>query len=463
MNADYIRLLQVFFSIADLIVLNISYIVAKNTYEETAESRFYYRYHQYWIIINWFWITISLLGGMYRARYILYFFKFLKKTAGGALIFFLLVLIYLHLPRLILLSNSMVYLCIVLFLCGLGLNRVLYLGIREWVKKAVHSRRRILLIGFNSLSVKLASYIESEEFNVNVMGFVDDKPILADPKKYPVQERLERTMDVARTWQINEMYTTIMPENNARVFQIMDEAEKALIRFRIVPDFREFVDRPVEFDQLFDIPLLSLRREPLEFVLNRFNKRLFDIIFSLLVTVFILSWLFPLLGLLIYLESPGPVLFRQLRSGKNKKPFWCYKFRSMTANNGKEAVQATRHDARVTRIGRFIRRTSLDEFPQFLNVLKGEMSIVGPRPHMLLHNEQFQLMEHQYVIRQFLKPGITGWAQINGFRGEITEPAHIKKRVEHDLWYLENWSILLDMEIVFLTVYNVFKGEEKAY
>jgi putative colanic acid biosysnthesis UDP-glucose lipid carrier transferase len=463
MNTDYIRFLQVFFIIADLIVLNLSYVVGEITYEESPESRFYYRYHQYWIILNWFWITVSLLGGMYRARHILYFFKFAKKTAATALVFSLLVLIYLHLPRLILLSDRIVYLSLVLFLCGLGLNRVLYLGRREWVKKAVHSRRRILLIGYNELSLKLAFYIESEEFNVSIMGFVDEKPIRADPEKYPIQEQLEHTMELTRTWQINEIYTTIMPENNAQVFRIMNEAEKALIRFRIVPDFREFVDRPVEFDQLLDIPLLSLRREPLEFVLNRFNKRLFDIVVSLFVTVFILSWLVPLLGLLIYLESPGPVIFSQQRSGKNKKPFWCYKLRSMTINKDKEAIQATRHDARVTRIGRFIRKTSLDEFPQFFNVLKGEMSIVGPRPHMLLHNEEFQLMEHQYVIRQFLKPGITGWAQINGYRGEITEPVHIKKRVEHDLWYLENWSIMLDMEIVFLTAYNVVKGEEKAY
>jgi putative colanic acid biosynthesis UDP-glucose lipid carrier transferase len=181
-----------------------------------------------------------------------------------------------------------------------------------------------------------------------------------------------------------------------------------------------------------------------------------------LVTIFILSWLIPLLGLLIKLESKGPILFVQLRSGKNNKPFRCYKFRSMGENKD-PSVQATKNDMRVTKIGRFIRKSSLDEFPQFLNVLKGEMSIVGPRPHMLKHTEDFASKADEYMVRQFLKPGITGWAQVNGYRGEIRELVHIKKRVEYDLWYLENWSLWLDVRIMFLTVYNVFKGEENAY
>jgi putative colanic acid biosynthesis UDP-glucose lipid carrier transferase len=135
----------------------------------------------------------------------------------------------------------------------------------------------------------------------------------------------------------------------------------------------------------------------------------------------------------------------------------------MTANKESDSVQATRNDKRVTKIGKFMRKTSLDEFPQFVNVLKGQMSIVGPRPHMLKHTEDFAILADDYMIRQFLKPGITGWAQVNGYRGEITELIHIKKRVEYDLYYLENWSLSLDLKIIFLTVYNVFKGEENAF
>ncbi|HRI24408.1 MAG TPA: sugar transferase, partial [Ferruginibacter sp.] len=149
---------------------------------------------------------------------------------------------------------------------------------------------------------------------------------------------------------------------------------------------------------------------------------------------------------------------------KNKQTFWCLKFRSVKAGK-KEAdlKQATRNDARVTRIGRIIRKTSLDEFPQFLNVFKGEMSLVGPRPHMLKHTTDYSKVVDDYMIRQFLKPGITGWAQINGYRGEITNPEQIKMRVNKDLWYLENWSLWLDIQILFLTIYHVLKGNKNAF
>jgi putative colanic acid biosynthesis UDP-glucose lipid carrier transferase len=212
-----------------------------------------------------------------------------------------------------------------------------------------------------------------------------------------------------------------------------------------------------------DFTVLSARKEPLEDIKNRVKKRVFDIVVSLGVIIFIFTWLYPLLAIIIKLQSRGPVFFAQLRTGRNKKPFWCYKFRSMRLNNDSDNRQACMHDDRITPIGRFIRRTSLDEFPQFFNVLLGYMSIVGPRPHMLSHTEQYSQIVDNYMLRQFLKPGITGWAQINGYRGETKEPGLMEKRVEHDIWYMENWSVMLDLKIVFFTVINMFKGEKNAY
>ena len=194
---------------------------------------------------------------------------------------------------------------------------------------------------------------------------------------------------------------------------------------------------------------------------NFILKRLFDIVFSLVVIIFILSWLLPVLIIIIKLESSGPGIFKQIRSGKNNYPFWCYKFRSMRVNN--ISVQATLGDHWTTAIGAFIRKTSLDELPQFINVLFGDMSIVGPRPHMLKHTEEFSLITDQYMDRHFLKPGITGWAQINGYRGEIKEHDQLLKRIEHDIWYIENWSITGDINIIIKTITNVFQGEENAY
>jgi putative colanic acid biosynthesis UDP-glucose lipid carrier transferase len=152
-----------------------------------------------------------------------------------------------------------------------------------------------------------------------------------------------------------------------------------------------------------------------------------------------------------------------MRTGRNDKPFYCLKFRSMRVNKTSEHIQATKNDTRVTKIGYFIRKTSLDEFPQFLNVFLGDMSIVGPRPHMIKHTSDFSKMVKHYMVRQFLKPGITGWAQINSFRGEITHPNQLKLRIQSDLWYLENWNIWLDIRIIFLTFYQVFIGDKNAY
>ena len=463
MNTSFLRFVQMFFIIADLFVLNIIYLLSESFFEENAESKYYYRYIQFWVVLNWFWITLVFLGGVYQAKYILYFEKFLKQSIRLFGVWAILVLAYLYLPRRIALSQALVFSTVGLALLGVLFNRLLYLGIREWVKRTVYSNRKILILGYNSLARKLASYLDAEELNIKIMGFLDDKTSPTKNGGYPVYSNLDDALKLSKQLRVNEIYSTIMPENNAKVYKIMEQAEKELIRFKVVADFTQFIDKPIYIDFIRDMPILAIRREPMEKVVNRFNKRVFDLAVSSFVTVFILSWLVPILGLLIYIESPGPIFFAQIRSGKNNKPFRCYKFRSMRPNKEANSTQATRNDNRVTRIGRIIRKTSLDEFPQFINVLKGEMSIVGPRPHMLKHTIGFSSMEDQYMIRQFLNPGITGWAQINGYRGEVTELHHIKKRVEYDLWYLGNWSLWLDIKIVFLTAYNVFKGEENAF
>ena len=196
---------------------------------------------------------------------------------------------------------------------------------------------------------------------------------------------------------------------------------------------------------------------------NRYIKRTFDLIFSCFVLFFILSWLYPLLAILIKLDSRGPVIFKQHRSGRDNKSFWCYKFRSMRVNSDCHHRQASRNDDRITALGRFLRRTSLDEFPQFINVLIGNMSVVGPRPHMLKHTEQYRHVIKNYMVRHYSKPGITGWAQINGYRGETLQTEAMEQRVEHDIWYLENWSVYLDIKIILRTISQVLLGHINAY
>lgn len=192
-------------------------------------------------------------------------------------------------------------------------------------------------------------------------------------------------------------------------------------------------------------------------------KRLFDFSFSLLVTVLLLSWLVPLLGILIKIESRGPVFFKQLRTGKGGKPFYCLKFRSMRLSSDADSRQASRGDSRITRMGAFIRKTSIDELPQFLNVLRGDMSVVGPRPHMLQHTEDYARRITGFMERHAVTPGITGWAQVKGYRGETRELSAMENRVQADIWYLRNSSFRLDLRIVGLTILQSVRGHENAF
>ncbi|MCL4149955.1 UNVERIFIED_CONTAM: hypothetical protein GTU68_044056, partial [Idotea baltica] len=202
---------------------------------------------------------------------------------------------------------------------------------------------------------------------------------------------------------------------------------------------------------------------PFKRVCNQFVKRFFDVFLSLFVIIFVLSWLTPVLALIIKLESKGPVFFKQSRNGFNYQEFDCYKFRSMMVNQNAHLHQATKGDLRITKIGAFIRKTSIDELPQFFNVLFGDMSVVGPRPHMVSHTNMYAQRIDKFMVRHFVKPGITGLAQVSGFRGEIETDKDIINRVKFDIFYIENWSILLDSKIIYQTLMNAIKGEEKAY
>ena len=259
------------------------------------------------------------------------------------------------------------------------------------------------------------------------------------------------------------MFYTLPLTNTNEIKELIDFCDKFMIRFKLVPDFRGFIFKRVNIDFFEDVPVITLREEPLRDFVNRFAKRTFDIIFSSFVIIFILSWLYPLIAILIKLSSRGPVLFKQERSGLNNEIFLCYKFRSMRLSNDSDIKQASKGDSRITRIGKFLRKSSIDEFPQFINVLIGDMSIVGPRPHMLLHTEEYSSLIKKYMVRQLVKPGITGIAQVRGYRGETKEVEDMEGRVRLDVWYIENWSLPLDINIVFLTIWNVFKGDEKAY
>ncbi|MBA2563435.1 MAG: undecaprenyl-phosphate glucose phosphotransferase [Chitinophagaceae bacterium] len=463
MNKQFLRFLQATLFSLDVIILNLVFIICKAFFNEHIPNQYSNSYFEYWILINSFWVIFAWFGRVYSEKSILSFELFSARTMKAYIIWFTFLILYLFFTKEVILSRLFILTTIVAFGFGLFLNRFAYIGIKMYLKKANQLVKRILIIGYNKTSKKLALYLEQEGINTEILGFTENEKNVNELSHYPIISDIDLSVEVSKQLKVDEIFSTITPEQDPRLYHLIRQAEDECIRFRIVPDFSVFIKGPFHVSYFNDMPILTLRSESLDDFNNRVKKRVFDIFFSFFVIVFILSWLVPLLSILIFLESRGPIFFSQLRTGKNKKTFRCYKFRSMYVNKDAEVKQATKDDKRITKIGKILRRTSLDEFPQFLNVLIGNMSIVGPRPHMVTHTDHYSKIVNQYMVRHFSKPGITGWAQINGYRGQIEEPAQIRKRVEYDIWYLDNWSLLLDIKIVFLTVFNVLKGEEKAY
>lgn len=316
--------------------------------------------------------------------------------------------------------------------------------------------RNVVTVG-NGKSVEQLEtfFIQNPDYGYKLVNKFD----LLHNKKDQIEECLAFVLEN----QVDEIYCSLSDLSNTDVSKFIDFTDNNLKILKFLPDNKEILSRNLVFDYYDYIPVISLRNIPLDQSTNKVIKRVFDIIFSLFIIIFVLSWLIPILGIMIKLESKGDIFFRQKRNGLNYKEFYCYKFRSMELNDIADLYQVSKNDPRITRIGRWIRKTSIDELPQFFNVLMGDMSVVGPRPHMVSHTEMYARRIDKFMVRHFIKPGITGLAQTKGFRGEVENDKDIIYRVKFDIFYLENWSLLLDLKIIFLTVYNALRGEAKAY
>ncbi len=461
MNNRFSRLLHFYGVAVDYLSLNAIYLTSWYWLQDKGGDEPTYVY--FWIGLNLAWFLTSKYCYLYTETYLSSFELFYRRSFRTYLYWLALILTFLFFTRQQQLSQLLVI--GVLFSQGIMmlLNRLLFFALRRYMREKAMLTRKVLILGYNDTAKKLTSYLEEEDSLASIVGYCEEPGNIRELTKYPVLAGLDDALNVSFQHSVHEIYTTLAPEQNQSIYRLMKEAERACIRVHFIPDLRLFMNRNYHVQFLGDMPVLAIRKEPLEDSVNQLKKRVLDIVISLLVIVFVLSWLVPLLSLLIYIESPGPVFFKQLRSGRNNTPFWCLKFRSMKMNKDANAKQATRNDSRITKIGRIIRKTSLDEFPQFINVLRGDMSLVGPRPHMLRHTDDYSSQLDDFMVRHFVKPGITGWAQVNGFRGETKTLADMQGRIERDVWYLENWSLWLDMKILFLTAYNMVKGEKNAY
>ena len=352
---------------------------------------------------------------------------------------------------------------------GLLLARLIERGIILYLRSKGKNTQSILFVGNDPANLMLYhDMLENSSAGTYVKGYYADEPIENAPEQFvhlgnlqQLNAQMEEDKDKTNLG-IDLLFCCLSHDESAFINRVIHFCDNHVVHFYYVPRMSGNLHLRLIPELYGDVTLFTNRREPLTFIENKFLKRTFDIVVSALTCLVLLPFL-PIVALIIKMQSPGPLFFVQNRTGLNGHTFKCYKFRSMHVNNQADTLQATKDDPRKFPFGEFMRKTNIDEFPQFFNVLKGDMSIVGPRPHMMLHTEMYGKLIDKYMVRHFCRPGITGWAQVTGFRGETKELWQMEERIRRDIWYLENWTFWLDLKIILKTALSIIRPDKQAY
>ena len=411
------------------------------------------------VYINILWIALSFYTGFYKVYRFTNFFRVITLLVNQFIFFFLVYFAYFGIFKEGQIVNNQL-LIFVSVLIGITVVKFLSFFALKKYRLAGKNYRNVVIIGKDDTSKKIADlFKERTDLGYRYFGFFSDKE--SKDKKYigPIIKSYNYILREG----IDEIYCCLSVLDKEHVKNFTKFADKNTKVIKLIPESNELYSKNFDLEYYDNTLVLNVKKLPFEYPENILIKRIFDVIFSFLVSIFVMSWLTPLLWVLIKSESKGPLFFKQEREGLDGNKFTCYKFRSMKINKFSDKIHATRNDERVTKLGAFIRKSSIDELPQFFNVLLGDMSIVGPRPHMKSLSIEYQMEIDNYMERHAVKPGITGLAQVSGYRGEVKKKADIKNRIRLDIFYIENWSFFLDLKIIINTVLNVFKGEEKAY
>jgi len=465
MNNNYKIIHNVVNIIVDYFLLNLSLIIVYNQVHQAAFQWLADKAYLHIVIMfNLLWLLSANILRLYKADAVEDDARASKKLIGAYTFYVAIVcyiILFLNPIETYFITREFLFNSMTLFGVLMGFCHILFSsGSRYFVLP--HTLRKAIIVGGGRAGMELYNHYKNNVHKGYILlGMFDDEPSRVQNSDSYLGTT-SACMDYVRENKVDEIICALPHTEHETIERLIKDSDKNLVRFKLVPDY-SFYQGSLRNQSFSNVQALPIRVEPLEDVVARTIKRLFDIVFSSLVIVFILSWLFPILYLLIKAESPGPIFFVQTRSGLNNVPFNCYKFRSMRINKDSDSLQATKGDSRITRIGALLRKTSLDELPQFFNVLLGNMSVVGPRPHMLSHTEQYSKLIDQFMVRHFIKPGITGWAQVTGYRGETKTVNEMLGRVEADVWYMENWSFMLDLKIIFLTIFKSIYGDSKAY
>lgn len=446
--SKYIRPINIAF---DVLVLTLLF---PYFFWELGINQFYFGVYQ---LATWF--IIAYIFGFYEIYRFTSLTEIIVKIVRQGIVFLLVVIAFFPFSKQAIFSGQAIakYL-VTVFIIIILFKFVLFYYLKRYRVVTGSNYRKAVIIGYTPDALRLKELFEQKgEYGYRFLGFFSDRN-----HNDEVKGKIAEVEAFAIDNNVDEIYCSLNEITNYQIKRLVEFADINDKVVKFIPDTKEIFTKNLRVDYYEFFPVLSLRKTPLHEPVAKVAKRLFDIAFSLFVIVFVLTWLTPILALIIKLESPGPVFFKQGRPGINEKEFFCYKFRSMKLNKTTEE-SVIKNDPRVTRIGRFMRKTSIDEMPQFLNVLIGEMSVVGPRPHLWSQNNLYSKRIKKYLIRLYVKPGITGLAQVKGYRGEISTDEDMINRIKYDVFYIENWSLLLDLKIIVQTVVNIFQGEEKAY
>lgn len=454
------RYLRFFIFLGDILVLNGLFIFLYFTGHFIIDIN---SGEQSWflflLVLNLSWLVIIFYTNPYNTSREFSFIKIIGEVIYTVFQHFLVTCTMIYLLDFTLVHKWGPPLVYSAFLFFVLLWRILFFYFLQIYRARGYNYRSVVIIGYGAISRQMEYFFRIHpERGYRFLGYFDDYN--TQPK---ILGKLSDLENYLLTNEVNEIYCCLPYIKYGAIKKIIDMGEERFVRVKLIADYRAFSFKGLELERYDHIPVLDVTSMPLDDKRNQVIKRTFDIIFSFFLIVLVFSWLFPIVAIAIKLDSRGPVFFRQRRTGQNNQEFWCFKFRTMRVNDEADHRQASRNDSRITGVGAFLRRTSLDELPQFLNVLKGEMSIVGPRPHMLKHTEEYSKVIGKFMARHFVKPGVTGLAQSKGYRGETRDIIDMKNRVKLDRFYIENWSFLLDIKIIIVTFFELLRTSEKAY
>ncbi|MCP1995205.1 exopolysaccharide biosynthesis polyprenyl glycosylphosphotransferase [Flavobacterium sp. HSC-61S13] len=339
-----------------------------------------------------------------------------------------------------------------------GIKLLIFHVLKEYRLHYGGNKRHVIVVGNSKASFELVDFFK---FNPEY-GYYLKEVIVPDAVTNRIN--LEVVQKYVQQKGIDEIYCSLKSLDSKQISTLFTLANNNFKTIKFIPDNHELLLRKMDLQFYGILPLMTVNQSPLDNLSNAMSKRLFDVFFSLSMILFVFSWLFPIIAICIRMDSKGPIFFKQKRNGLNYREFYCYKFRSLYVKDTEEEYKpVTKKDRRVTLVGGFLRSTSLDELPQFFNVLIGNMSVVGPRPHALIYNQEYTKKVKNFMMRHLIKPGITGMAQTHGYRGEVENKRDIVNRVKYDIFYIQNWTLLLDVKIIFITLINTFSGDKKAY